>query len=404
VSIDMYLPALPDLADDLSTSASTAQLTVTACIVGLAGGQVVTGPLSDQWGRRLPLLVCTALYGVASLLCAAAPSAEVLIGARLAQGLAGSAGIVIARAIVRDLYEGAVAARYFALLMSVASAAPVLAPLVGGQLLHVTDWRGIFAVIAGLATLLFAAVLLGIRETLPEQERRAGAVRDTFKVFRRLGADRHFAGYALAGGLAFAAMFAYIAGSPFVLQEAYGLSPQAFSAVFAANGLGIVAAAQLSGRLTERVAPRKILRAGLIVSCTGAALLLVAVLGEIGLAAVLPALFLVVASVGLILPNSAALAMSGWPPAVAGSASSLLGLVQFVIGAAVSPLVGVAGPDTAVPMAIAMAALAGGAVVAFLSTRRPVATLPVSDIVDNSTAVRPGRKTWTESSRRTPGA
>jgi DHA1 family bicyclomycin/chloramphenicol resistance-like MFS transporter len=370
VSIDMYLPALPDLADDLSISASTAQLTVTACMIGLAGGQVVTGPLSDQLGRRLPLLVCTALYAIASLLCAAAPSAGVLIAARLAQGIAGSAGIVIARAVVRDLYEGAVAARFFALLMSVAALAPVLAPLVGGQLLHVTTWRGIFAVIAGLATVLLVAVMVGVHETLPAGERRAGAVRDTLKMFRRLLADRHFAGYALSGGLAFAAMFAYIAGSPFVLQEAYGLSPQAFSAVFATNGLGIVAAAQLSGWLTGRVAPRAVLRAGLVVSCTGAALLLVAVLADIGLAGVLPGLFLVVASVGLILPNSAALAMSGWPPAVAGSASSLLGLVQFVIGGAVSPLVGVAGPDTAVPMAIAMALLAGLAVVAFLGTGR----------------------------------
>jgi DHA1 family bicyclomycin/chloramphenicol resistance-like MFS transporter len=370
VSIDMYLPALPELAHDLSTSASTAQLTVTACMVGLAGGQVVTGPLSDQWGRRHPLLVCTALYALASVLCAVAPSAPALIAARLLQGTAGSAGIVIARAVVRDLYEGAAAARYFALLMSVAAAAPVLAPLAGGQLLHATSWRGIFAVIAGLGVLLFAAVLFGIRETLPAAARRAGALRDTVRVFRRLCADRQFVGYTLAGGLAFAAMFAYIAGSPFVLQEVYGLSPQEFSAAFAANGLGIVAAAQLSRSLAGRVPPRTVLRAGLAVSCTGAASLLIVVLGGVGLGGVLPALFLVVASVGLILPNSAALAMSGWPPAVAGSASSLLGLTQFVIGGAVSPLVGVAGPDTAVPMATAMALLAGAAVLAFLSTGR----------------------------------
>jgi DHA1 family bicyclomycin/chloramphenicol resistance-like MFS transporter len=400
----MYLPALPDLADDLSTSASTAQLTVTACIVGLAGGQLVTGPLSDQWGRRRPLLVGTALYALASLLCAAAPSAGVLIAARLAQGIAGSAGVVIARAVVRDLYEGAVAARFFALLMSVAALAPVLAPLAGGQLLHVTTWRGIFLVIAGLAAILVVAVMVGVHETLPAEDRRRDAVRDTLRTSRRLLADRHFLGYALAGGLAFAAMFAYIAGSPFVLQDVYGLSPQEFSAAFAANGLGIVAAAQLSGRLTGRVEPRAVLRAGLAMSCSGAALLLVAVLADVGLGLVLPSLFLVVSSVGLILPNSAALAMSGWPPAVAGSASSLLGLVQFVVGGAVSPLVGVAGPDTAVPMAIAMALLAGAAVVAFMGTRRPVATLPVGDIVDNSTAVRPGRDTWTESSPRTPGA
>jgi DHA1 family bicyclomycin/chloramphenicol resistance-like MFS transporter len=314
--------------------------------------------------------VCTALYVLASLACAVAPSAEVLLAARLAQGIAGSAGIAISRAVIRDLHEGAVAARFFALLMSVTALAPVLAPLAGAQLLHVTSWRGIFAAIAALAAVLLVAVVAGVRETLPAEERRPDALRQTLRVFRRLAADSHFAGYALAGGLAFAAMFAYIAGSPFVLQEAYGLSPQAFSVVFAANGLGIVAASQASGRLAGRVPLRTLLRVGLTTSSIGAATLLVAVLADVGLVAVIPSLFLVVASVGLILPNSAALAMSGWPPAVAGSASSLLGLIQFVIGGAVSPLVGVAGPDTAVPMAVAMALLAGSALIAFARTGR----------------------------------
>jgi DHA1 family bicyclomycin/chloramphenicol resistance-like MFS transporter len=299
VSIDMYLPALPELARDLSTTASTAQLTVTACMIGLAGGQVLTGPLSDQWGRRRPLVVCTALYVLASLACAVAPSAEVLLAARLAQGIAGSAGIAISRAVIRDLHEGAVAARFFALLMSVTALAPVLAPLAGAQLLHVTSWRGIFAAIAALAAVLLVAVVAGVRETLPAEERRPDALRQTLRVFRRLAADSHFAGYALAGGLAFAAMFAYIAGSPFVLQEAYGLSPQAFSVVFAANGLGIVAASQASGRLAGRVPLRTLLRVGLTTSSIGAATLLVAVLADVGLVAVIPSLFLVVASVGL---------------------------------------------------------------------------------------------------------
>jgi DHA1 family bicyclomycin/chloramphenicol resistance-like MFS transporter len=371
VSIDMYLPALPELADDLSAGASLTQLTVTACLVGLAAGQVVTGPISDRWGRRRPLLVCTALYALASLLCAAAPSVEVLVGARLAQGVAGSAGIVIARAVIRDLYEGAVAAKYFALLMSVSALAPVLAPLAGGQLLHATSWRGIFAVIAVLGAMLVAAVLLGVPETLPAEERHSGGVRDTLRVFGRLAADRQFTGYALCAGFAFAAMFAYIAGSPFVLQEAYGLSPQAFSVAFAANGLGIVAAGQLSGRLAERVAPRALLRSGLALSLIGAVSLLAVVLAGIGLAGVLPSLFLVVGSVGLILPNSAALAMSGWPPALAGRASALLGVLQFAIGGAVAPLVGVPGSDTAVPMAIVIVALSTSALVAYVSTATP---------------------------------
>jgi MFS transporter, DHA1 family, multidrug resistance protein len=373
VSIDMYLPALPELADDLSAGASLTQLTVTACLVGLAVGQVLIGPVSDRFGRRGPLIVCCALYAVASLACAAAPSVELLVGARLAQGLSGSAGIVIARAVIRDLYDGAVAARYFALLLSVSALAPVLAPLIGGQLLHATSWRGIFTVLAGLGVVLVLAVLAGVPESLPREQRHGGGVRDTVRVFGRLVADRHYIAYALCGGFAFAAMFAYIAGSPLVLQDAYGLSPQTFSVAFAANGLGIVAAGQLSGRLAGRVAPRRLLRAGLALSLTGAVALLIAVLAGAGLAAVLPSLFLVVGSLGLIMPNSSALAMAAWPPAVAGRASALLGLLQFVIGGAVSPLVGVAGSDTALPMAIVIASLSSAAVLAYAATRaRPV--------------------------------
>jgi DHA1 family bicyclomycin/chloramphenicol resistance-like MFS transporter len=380
VSIDMYLPALPQLEDDLAAGASLTQLTVTSCLIGLAVGQVVTGPISDRWGRRAPLVACMALYAVASVACAVAPTVEVLVGARLVQGLTGSAGVVIARAVVRDLYEGALAARYFSWLLSVSALAPVLAPLVGGQLLHVTTWRGILGVLAGLGALLVAAVLIGLPETLPAHERRRGGVRDTGRVFRQLLRDRHYVAYALCGGFAFAAMFAYIAGSPLVLQDAYGLSPQAFSFAFAANGLGIVAAGQLSGRLAGRASPRRLLAAGLAISLTGATALLAAVLAGAGLVAVLPSLFLVVGSLGLIMPNSSALAMSSWPPAVAGRASALLGLLQFVIGGAVSPLVGVAGSDTAVPMAIVIATLSSAAVLAYAATRAPAQS--VGEIVD----------------------
>jgi DHA1 family bicyclomycin/chloramphenicol resistance-like MFS transporter len=220
-----------------------------------------------------------------------------------------------------------------------------------------------------------AAVLVGLPETLPAQERRSGGARATVRVFGQLLADRHYVAYALCGGFAFAAMFAYIAGSPLVLQDAYGLSPQAFSFAFAANGLGIVAAGQLSGRLSRTVAPRRLLRAGLAMSLAGAIALLVAVLAGAGLVAVLPSLFLVVGSLGLIMPNSSALAMTGWPPAVAGRASALLGLLQFVIGGAVSPLVGVAGSDTAVPMAVVIATLSGAAVLAYAATRGSVAQI-----------------------------
>ena len=376
VSIDMYLPALPELARDLDASASMAQLTVTACIVGLAVGQVLTGAISDRHGRRGPLLIFTALYAAASVLCAVAPGIELLIVARLLQGLAGSAGIVIARAIVRDVYEGDKAQRFFALLISTTSIAPVVAPLIGAQLLHATSWRGIFAVISALAVLLLVGVFLAVSETLPVQERHGGGIRHSARIFGELVGDRQFVGYTLSAGLAFAAMFSYIAGSPFVLQENFGLSPQAFSVVFATNGLGIVAMGQLSGHLAGRVPARTVLRAGLTVSLTGATTLLVAVLADAGLWAVLPSLFLVVSSIGLIMPNASMLALAGWPPAVAGSASALLGLVQFVFGGAASPLVGIAGPETAVPMAVLIAVLSGSAMLAYASTSRPARLEP----------------------------
>jgi MFS transporter, DHA1 family, multidrug resistance protein len=371
LSIDMYLPSLPRLTRDLSTSASLVQATLTACLVGLAVGQVLAGPLSDMWGRRRPLLVGVAIYAVASLSCMLAPTVEALIAFRLVQGAAGAAGIVIARAVVRDMYDGPAAARYFSMLMLVNGAAPILAPVIGGQLLRVVSWRGVFVVVAAIGAAMFVATLAGLRETLPPADRHAGGVRTTLLRFRELCADRAFAGYALSGGLACGAMFAYIAGSPFVVQNIYGLSAQQFSLVFAVNGLGIVALGQLNAHLVDRVATGTLLAAGLGVSLLGGLLLLVAVFGHLGLWGVLPALFLVVASIGMITPNSAALALSGRPPNVAGSASALLGLAQFVIGGLAAPLVGAGGSHTAVPMAITIAVQSAAATAAFVFfTRR----------------------------------
>ncbi|MFI0483427.1 multidrug effflux MFS transporter [Actinomadura sp. 9N215] len=373
LSIDMYLPALPTLTEDLSTGAMQTQLTLTACIVGLAVGQAVAGPLSDAFGRRRPLLIGLAAYAVASLLCAAAPTVETLIALRLVQGAAGAAGIVIARAIVQDLYDGVAAAKFFALLMLVNGLAPILAPVFGGQLLRLMPWPGVFAVLAGIGVALFLGSLLGLKETLPPEARETGGLRATATTFRALAADRSFVGYALASGLAFAALFTYISGSPFVLQDIYDLSPQEFSAVFALNSVGIVAAGQVSGMLAGRVALRRLLAAGLALVAAGGAGLLAAVLAG-GLPWVLAALFLVACGEGLIGPNATALALSGRPPRVAGSASALLGVTQFALGGAAAPLAGLAGPDTAVPMAASIAALGLlAAAVTAAMTRPPAA-------------------------------
>jgi DHA1 family bicyclomycin/chloramphenicol resistance-like MFS transporter len=370
LSIDMYLPALPRLTSDLLAGPSLVQLTLTACLAGLAVGQAVAGPISDMWGRRRPLLAGVTLYTIASLLCTAASSVHLLIALRFVQGAAGAAGIVIARAVVWDLHDGPAAARFFSLLMLVNGVAPVAAPVIGGQLLRFTSWRGVFVVIAVIGGLMTVAALLGLRETLRPSERHAGGLRSTLRTFAALCADRVFVGYVLAGGLAFAAMFAYISGSPFVIQELYGLSPQTYSLIFAMNALGIVAAGQVSGRLAGRIALRRLLATGHALSLLGGAILLVAVLAGLGLPAVLPGLFLVVAAIGLIMPNSAALALSGRPPGVAGSASALLGLAQFVIGGAAAPLVGIAGSRTAVPMGVVIAGLAAAAFLAFVALTR----------------------------------
>ncbi|MFE1592916.1 multidrug effflux MFS transporter [Nocardia sp. NPDC058705] len=366
LSIDLYLPALPDLSRELDAAASTIQLTLTACLVGLALGQAIAGPLSDRYGRRRPLLIGVIAYAVTSVLCVVAPTAEFLVGARLSQGIAGGTAIVIARAIVRDLYEGAAAARFFNTLMQVSGLAPILSPLVGGLLLQVTSWRGLFAVVTAVGVVLIVAVLR-LPETNPA---RTGT--PMLRTLLHVARTPNFAGYALAGGLSFAAMFAYIAGSPFVLQDIHGLAPVAFSLVFAANGLGIILAGQISARLT-RYSPRTLLATGLGVSLAGGVIAAAAIFAGLGLVTLLIGFFLIVSAIGLSMPNSVSLALSTGSAEVAGSASALLGLTHFVIGGLVAPLVGIAGPHDARPLAWTLVTLTAAAPVAYvlLSRRRP---------------------------------
>ncbi len=354
LSIDMYLPGLPRMTHDLGASASTGQLTLTACVLGLGVGGVVAGPISDRRGRRGPLLVGLVAYIAASVACALAPTIWTLIVLRLFQGMAGAVGIVIARAIVRDLYSGEEAAKVFALLMLVMGTAPVFAPLVGGQALRVMSWRGIFVVLAAIGAAVLAATAMRLRETLPAAERHTGGLTSTLRTFRRLIGDRAFMPYALSFGLGFGALFVYIAGSPFVLENIYGVSPQVFSLLFAVNSAVLVGATQVVNRLVLRIGSVALLRAGLLtIAAGGVALVPVAVL-HAGIGFVIACLLVVVAGIGLMIPTSNALAMAeqGW---AAGSASALLGLWQFLVGAVVAPLAGIAGQGTAVPMAIVIA-------------------------------------------------
>ncbi|QKV75456.1 multidrug effflux MFS transporter [Amycolatopsis sp. Hca4] len=369
LSIDMYLPALPRMAADLHAADSTVQLTLSAFIVGLALGQLVLGPLSDALGRRRPLLVGLALYVVGSVLCAVSPDAWLLVAARLVQSLGAAAGIVIARATVRDLFSGTAMTKFFSTLMLVSGLAPILAPLIGGQLLTWTSWRGVFVVLTAFGALLLAVVVFFLPE--PSAVRSPLRLGPVMRTYGRLVLDRSFAGYALAAGLLFASMFAYISGSSFALQGVYGLSPQAYSVVFGVNGVGIVLAGQLNGRLVGRVRERALLLSGLLLGVIGGALVLASVLFRAPLALLLVSLFLLVSSIGLVMPNASSLALASHARS-AGAASALLGVLQFVVGAVATPLVGLGGPGTAVPMAATMAGFAVLALVAYLALTREV--------------------------------
>ncbi len=365
LSLDMYLPALPMLADDLQTSTSMTQLSLTACMLGLSIGQLFAGPISDVRGRRIPLIIGLILYAVSSFLCAVAPSIYTFVLLRFVQGLAGSAGIVIARATVRDLYAGTELTKFFALLMLINGIAPIAAPIVGGQILEFTTWHGVFVVLGLIGAIMFLVVLLALPETLPQERRSKAGIGNTLKTFDTLLKDRVFMGYAMAQGLVIAAMFAYIAGSPFVFQKIFEVSPQTFSLIFAINGVGIIIASQITGKLAGKVKETSLFIAGITIAGVGGILLLAMILLQAGLIAVLVPLFFVVSSVGIVGATGFSLAMQNQSKA-AGSASALQGLLSFISGGIVAPLVGIGGEHTAVPMGIIIALSTIGAMVCYV--------------------------------------
>ncbi|ANS77116.1 MFS transporter [Paenibacillus yonginensis] len=350
-SLDMYLPALPKMAGELHTGTSAVQLSLTFCMLGLALGQLLAGPLSDTMGRRKPLIAAMALYAVSSLLCAFSPTITVLVILRFIQGLSGAAGIVISRAVVRDLFSGKELTRFFSQLMLINGAAPIVAPVLGGQFLRFMSWKGVFVFLFILGLVLLLAVLLGLPETLPKQRRHSGGLSSTLRTFGQFGKDRLFVGYVLSMGLVSAGMFSYISGSSFVLQNLYSVSAQSYSLIFALNGLGIIVASQVTGRLALTQDVRKLFVIGLGIALAGSVGLLLTILLDGGLLAVICCLFLIVSSVGVVSTTSTSLALQN-AGAAAGSASALLGLLQFVFGAAASPLTGLGGSATAVPMAL----------------------------------------------------
>lgn len=351
LSMDMYLPALPIVATDLHTTTSLTQLSLTACLIGMASGQLIFGPLSDRIGRRKPLFFTLLIFVVASILCALSQSIWMLIVMRFIQGASGAAGAVIARAAARDLYSGRALTKFIALLSLVNGAAPILAPIVGGFILQFTTWHTVFYILAGIGLAVFTAVVFRLEETLPEEKRATGGPLQTVKTFRNLVKDRYFMQLALAQALLMTAMFAYIAGSPFVLQNVYHLSPQAFSLCFAANGIGIIMMAQVTGKLSERFTELTLLKYSVMQAGIGACILLLAILVNTHVAVVLIGLFFIVSAVGMVSTTTFSLAMQAQGKN-AGSASALLGLLPFVGGGIASPLVGLMGEANALPMAI----------------------------------------------------
>ena len=370
LSIDMYLPALPQLTRELGATAAQAQLTLTAVLLGLAFGQLVAGPVSDAVGRRKPLMAGLVLYIAATVLCALTESIHWLAVFRALQGFGAAAGMVIARASVRDLYSGSEAARFFSSLMLVGGLAPILAPVIGGQVLALTTWRGVFVVLTAFGVLLMLFAALALPETKPPQWRQPARLGATFRTFGMLLAKPSFLGNALAAGLAMAAMFAYVSGSSFVLQNIYGLSPQSYAIVFGLNAIGLVGAGQVNARLVGRVASEaRLLLTALSAASVAGAVLVVATLLGLPLPVLLAALFVMIASLGFVMPNTTTLALADHRE-VSGSASALLGVTQFVVGALAAPLVGMGGVGSALPMVSVMFAVVVASTTVFLTLGR----------------------------------
>lgn len=354
LAIDLYLPAFPAMAEAFGTDGEHIQLSLSAYFIGLASGQLFYGPIADRFGRRKPLLFGIVLFFLASLACAFAPTLEWLLVARFAQALGGCAGIVVNRAVVRDLCTPIEAARAFSQLMLVMGVAPILAPLGGGLLLSVGGWPLIFYFLAAFSGIYIFAVIFGLPETLSADAPRPPLM-SAFGRYSRLLREPVFMFHALTGGVAMAGMFAYIAGAPFVIIEMYGVSPENFGWFFGMNAAGFILFAQFNSRLLRRRPPIKLLKVTSYIYCLSTALLLAVALWQPPTiwAMMLP-LFFSVAVIALVLPNSSASAMAGHGHQ-AGVASALMGTMQFVIAGITSALVGLLHTGTAVPMAAIMA-------------------------------------------------
>jgi DHA1 family bicyclomycin/chloramphenicol resistance-like MFS transporter len=370
LSTDMYLPALPAMANDLDAGPGAVQQSITVCLVGLATGQLVGGALSDRWGRRRLAVIGLAAYTIMTFLIVPVPSVSLLIALRFVEGFAGGTGVAIARAVVRDLYSGVEAARFFSRLALIFGLAPILAPLLGSVVLRLTNWRGVFVALGGLAVLVTTLLAAKLPETLPPERRLRGGLTATVRSAGPIVRDRIFMAYAVAQALAFSALFGYLANGSFVLQDGYGLSPTAFGLLFGLNAVGITAFSQANARLLGRATPHRLLLTALAgLGLAGLVALVSALLGSLpGLGA---GLLLLTCSFGMTQPNSFALALDRHPDR-AGTASSVLGPLAPVLAAVLAPLATLGPPGTGVPMALLILGCALAALLCvLLFTRHP---------------------------------
>lgn len=354
LNIDMYLPSFPEIAEDLSASASLVQLSLTACLVGLTIGQLIVGPVSDAQGRRKPLLICIFLFALSSLFCALSPNITTLVAARFLQGFTASAGLVLSRAIVRDVFTGRELSKFFSLLMVITAVAPMVAPMTGGAilLLPFATWHTIFHVLMIIGFLLVLLIALRLKETLPPEKRIPSSIGTSVKTMGSLLKDRSFMGYALTVGFIHGGSFAYVSGTPFVYQDIYGVSPQVFSILFGINGLAIISGSFIIGRFGGIIHEKSLLRIAVITAMIATAVLLTMTMIHGPLATLVIAIFIYMITIGMVLTSTFTLAMERQGHR-AGSASALLGMLPLLLGSIVSPLVGI-NETTAVPMGAIM--------------------------------------------------
>ena len=353
LSTDMYLPALPTMQVDMGISASLAQMTLTMTMLGMALGQIFAGPVSDRYGRKGPLTIGMLVFTLTTVGCVLAENITVFLFFRFMAGFAGASGIVIARAIARDVCEGPELTKFFAMLMMVNGLAPILAPVIGGQILLFTSWRGVFVmlVLVGIFQLL---ATLRYQETLPTDKRLKG-LKDSFAKFPQLLQDRYFLGHCLVQCFVFGAFFSYLAGSSFIFQNIFHVSPQTYSLIFGCIGTGLLLSGTLPARLAGRVPDEKLLHMSLLIPLAGSVLLFLGFYFQAGMAVILPLLFVTIVPLSVMGAASFSLALSRQGKN-AGSASALIGFFSMILGGCMMPLVGIAGENTALPMCVIMIA------------------------------------------------